>query len=105
MAPFGRKTSWRKKQLARCEAKAMKELEKEMKETVQREREVIGSRGGLEEGQKEHGGGAEEDLERGRGGLGEGQKEHGGGAEEDLERGRGGLGRDRRSMGEGQRRI
>lgn len=40
MAPFGCKSSWKKKQLARCEAKAVKELEKEIKETVRREREV-----------------------------------------------------------------
>lgn len=40
VVPFGRKSSWKTKQIARCEAKAMKELEKEMREKVHQEREV-----------------------------------------------------------------
>ena len=40
VVPFGCKTSWKSKQIARSEAKAMKALEKEVKEAVQKEREV-----------------------------------------------------------------
>jgi hypothetical protein len=37
---FGRKTSWKSKQIARSEKKAMKELERTVKEALQKEREV-----------------------------------------------------------------
>ena len=40
MVPFGRKMSWKKRQVARCEARAIKELEKGMKEAAQKEKEV-----------------------------------------------------------------
>lgn len=40
VVPFGNKRSWKSMQALKCEAKAMKELEREMKEAVQKEREV-----------------------------------------------------------------
>lgn len=40
VVPFGRKSSWKQKQVVRLETKAMKELERTMKETVQKEKEV-----------------------------------------------------------------
>lgn len=40
VVPFGRKSSWKSKQRVRSETKAMKELEKGMKERVDQEREV-----------------------------------------------------------------
>lgn len=42
MVPFGRKRNWKSIQTLRCETKAMKELEREMKESVLKEREVCG---------------------------------------------------------------
>lgn len=41
--PFGRKTSWKSKQIVRCECKAMKELERQLKDSIQKEREVGGA--------------------------------------------------------------
>ena len=41
VASFGRKKSWKTIQVERCEAKAMKELQKELREAAQKEREVL----------------------------------------------------------------
>lgn len=40
VVPFGRKKSWKSRDILRCETKAMKQLEREMKESVLKEREV-----------------------------------------------------------------
>lgn len=46
VVPFGRKSSWKTKQILRHEAKATKELEKEMKEAAQKEREACNENNG-----------------------------------------------------------